>query len=322
MEQLGLPPDDHAASGRGDPRPARHRRPPRPRPAHPLRRPAAAGRHRLGAHHAPAAARPRRADLRPRPDRGRGRAGHPDPAGARPRRLRAAGRAPARAGGAVRRPDAAAGRRRPGARGRAGRPAGHLARRTAPRRAGPGRRLVTAAAERARRPAPGRRARATGWSRPVGPAGRPSRSPACVVRGLSVVHGRDGRRPRGLAGAAARPGHGADGPQRLGQVVAALGDAGERAAPRRVGPDRTGRTRPTSRPPERRALVGLLPQEPSDLLYLETVDEECEAGGPGLPRDPGRAWCRASPATSTRATSPRGSGSRSPCRSCSPAARR
>ena len=30
----------------------------------------------------------------------------------------------------------------------------------------------------------------------------------------------------------------------------------------------------------RRALVGLLPQSPADLLYLETVDDECAAGGP------------------------------------------
>ena len=32
---------------------------------------------------------------------------------------------------------------------------------------------------------------------------------------------------------------------------------------------------------DRRRRVGLLPQTASDLLYLETVDEECEAGGPG-----------------------------------------
>jgi energy-coupling factor transport system ATP-binding protein len=34
------------------------------------------------------------------------------------------------------------------------------------------------------------------------------------------------------------------------------------------------------KPAERRGLVGLLPQQASDLLYLETVDEECRAGGP------------------------------------------
>jgi energy-coupling factor transporter ATP-binding protein EcfA2 len=35
------------------------------------------------------------------------------------------------------------------------------------------------------------------------------------------------------------------------------------------------------KPVRRRALVGLLPQSASDLLYLETVDEECAAGGEG-----------------------------------------
>jgi energy-coupling factor transport system ATP-binding protein len=34
------------------------------------------------------------------------------------------------------------------------------------------------------------------------------------------------------------------------------------------------------RPVERRRAVGLLPQQSADLLYLETVDEECAAGGP------------------------------------------
>ncbi len=34
------------------------------------------------------------------------------------------------------------------------------------------------------------------------------------------------------------------------------------------------------KPAQRRAVVGLLPQQAADLLYLETVDEECAAGGP------------------------------------------
>jgi energy-coupling factor transport system ATP-binding protein len=34
------------------------------------------------------------------------------------------------------------------------------------------------------------------------------------------------------------------------------------------------------KPAGRRAIVGLLPQQASDLLYLETVDDECAAGGP------------------------------------------
>jgi energy-coupling factor transporter ATP-binding protein EcfA2 len=36
-----------------------------------------------------------------------------------------------------------------------------------------------------------------------------------------------------------------------------------------------------AKPAVRRALVGLLPQSAADLLYLETVDEECAAGGEG-----------------------------------------
>jgi energy-coupling factor transport system ATP-binding protein len=50
------------------------------------------------------------------------------------------------------------------------------------------------------------------------------------------------------------------------------------------------------RPADRRSVVGLLPQQAADLLYLETVDEECAAGGadtraildslaPGIPGD-------------------------------------
>ena len=69
-----------------------------------VRRPAAAGRDRLGAHRAPAGPRARRADLGARPDRRRGGARRDHPARARPRRHRADGRAPARAGRAVRRP--------------------------------------------------------------------------------------------------------------------------------------------------------------------------------------------------------------------------
>ncbi|WP_232678110.1 ABC transporter ATP-binding protein [Nocardioides sp. R-C-SC26] len=42
-----------------------------------------------------------------------------------------------------------------------------------------------------------------------------------------------------------------------------------------------GRDPHTLDPAGRRGLVGLLPQTASDLLYLETVAAECEAGGPG-----------------------------------------
>ncbi len=93
-----------AAAGRGDARPARHRRPARPRPAGAVRRPAAAGRHRLGAHGPPPGPRSRRAHVGPRPHGGRGGAGRDHPPGARPRHDGGHGRAPDGAGGAVRRP--------------------------------------------------------------------------------------------------------------------------------------------------------------------------------------------------------------------------
>ena len=43
----------------------------------------------------------------------------------------------------------------------------------------------------------------------------------------------------------------------------------------------SGATRASSRHRGAVRLVGLLPQSPADLLYLETVDEECDAAGPG-----------------------------------------
>ena len=112
---------------------------------------------------------------------------------------------------------------------------------------------------------------------------------AAAVLRLPRPHGRprqDGRGPGGLA----RPGaggHRADGTQRRGQVVAAVGAAG--LGPAR-GPARwtsSGTDPATVKPAVRRELVGLLPQTAADLLYLETVDEECAAGGEGsreLPR--------------------------------------
>ena len=53
------------------------------------------------------------------------------------------------------------------------------------------------------------------------------------------------------------------------------------------GPRRSGRVRVAGCDPRdetadrRRGLVGLLPQTPADLLYLETVEEECDLAGPG-----------------------------------------
>ncbi|WP_460713113.1 ABC transporter ATP-binding protein [Nocardioides dilutus] len=54
------------------------------------------------------------------------------------------------------------------------------------------------------------------------------------------------------------------------------------SGPRRSGSVDVGGTDPADqKPAARRALVGLLPQSAADLLYLETVDEECAAGGEG-----------------------------------------
>ncbi|QIG45770.1 ATP-binding cassette domain-containing protein [Nocardioides anomalus] len=53
------------------------------------------------------------------------------------------------------------------------------------------------------------------------------------------------------------------------------------SGPRRSGSVAVGGTDPASlKPAGRRGLVGLLPQQAADLLYLETVAEECAAGGP------------------------------------------
>ena len=54
------------------------------------------------------------------------------------------------------------------------------------------------------------------------------------------------------------------------------------SGPRRSGTVDVGGVDPADvKPVVRRTLVGLLPQSAADLLYLETVDEECAAGGEG-----------------------------------------
>ena len=156
------------------------------------------------------------------------------------------------------------------------------------RRAGPRRRLVAAAAERARRAAPGRRAGDRLPPPPDPPPRRGGRRGSCV-RGLTVVHGRTVAvrevslaLPRGRVTALmGRNGSGKS------SLLWALQGSGAAAAP---GRSAVGGMDPAGlKPAERRALVGLLPQQAADLLYLETVDEECAAGGPGDPRDPRRA---------------------------------
>ncbi len=100
-----------------------------------------------------------------------------------------------------------------------------------------------------------------------------------VVRGLSVVHGRTVavrevslELPRGRVTALMG---------RNGSGKSSLLWAVQGSGPRRTGSIRVGEHDPADlKAPQRRSLVGLLPQEASDLLYLETVEEECEAGGP------------------------------------------
>ena len=104
-------------------------------------------------------------------------------------------------------------------------------------------------------------------------------SPGVVVSGLTVVHGRTvavrevsltfaHERVTALMG-------------RNGSGKSSLLWALQGSGPRRSGSVGVDGVDPTNlKPAERRGLVGLLPQQSADLLYLETVDEECAAGGP------------------------------------------
>lgn len=116
--------------------------------------------------------------------------------------------------------------------------------------------------------------------------GEPATTAAAVVRRLDVVHGRT---------AAVR---GLDLELGAGRVTALMGRNGSgkssllwavqgsgRRTSGRVDVD--GSDPADLAPPARRALVGLVPQNAADLLYLETVDEECAAA------DGGSGACRA-----------------------------
>ena len=107
-----------------------------------------------------------------------------------------------------------------------------------------------------------------------------------IVSGLTVVHGRTVA-VREVSLALSR-----------GRVTALMGRNGsgkssllwalQGSGPRRSGRVAMGDVDPADlKPAERRAVVGLLPQQAADLLYLETVDEECAAGGAGT-RAPAR----------------------------------
>ena len=293
MESLGVRARRDAPPGRGDARPARPRRPAATgRCATLSGGPAAAGGDRLGARPPhprvlvldeptsaldPTAAEEVLAALHA--------------AGARPRHHRADGRAPARAGRAVRRPGGARARRRPPAGGRrrrptcwrpprsrrrssssAGWPAGRRCRcRCATPAAGPATLRRAAGAATRRRSSPARRRPATLVAEARG-AGRAVRRPAArCAASTCELRGRRGRR--------------ADGPQRRGQV-----DPARRRWSACAGPDagsvRGGRRgpRPTLPPRDLVRRVGLVPQEPGDLLYADTVARRVRAGRPGRRR--------------------------------------
>ncbi len=309
MEQLGLP----AATMRrrveetldllGLVRPASSR------PARAVGRPAAARRDRVGADDAPAGAGARRADLGARPHRRRGRPGDARPAGARRRRLRGAGRAPAGAG-ASRSPTGCAwcpagrrlGRRRPrrrAARRPGGPPIVELGR---------GGRVGPAAADGPRCPAPRPGlldlAAVPGACRPVtAPAGlvdAAASSGGARARTVPVPRGRPVRCRAGSV--TALMGRNGAGKSTLLWALQGSGVAGLRHASTSAGRDPAdvgGRAAPR--------LVGLVPQTAADLLYLETVADECAAAdraptpAPGPGRRCSSAWCPAS----TRGPHPR-----------------
>ena len=126
------------------------------------------------------------------------------------------------------------------------------------------------------------RRRASSLSLPPPPVpAAPSGPVALSASALSVVHGRTvALREVSLS-------------LRAGVVTALMGRNGsgkssllwalQGSGPRRSGSVSVSGTDPASvRAGARRELVGLLPQEASDLLYLETVDQECAVGGPGV----------------------------------------
>ena len=140
------------------------------------------------------------------------------------------------------------------------------------------------------------RRRAAGLSLTPPPPDQPASGAAGLsVQGLSVVHGRTvAVREVSLT-------------LPSGRVTALMGRNGsgkssllwalQGSGPRRSGTVSVAGVDPaTLKPDRRRAVVGLLPQQAADLLYLETVDEECAAGGaetrpildsltPGIPGD-------------------------------------
>nr|WP_218851976.1 ATP-binding cassette domain-containing protein [Nocardioides panaciterrulae] len=119
--------------------------------------------------------------------------------------------------------------------------------------------------------------------RPEGPAA--TAEPALRARGVSVVHGstvalRGVDVTLGAGRVTALMGRNGAGKSTL--LWALQGSTRRRAGEVRVG----GRDTASLDPAGRRSLVGLVPQTAADLLYLETVAEECAAadGGTGAAR--------------------------------------
>ncbi len=116
---------------------------------------------------------------------------------------------------------------------------------------------------------------------PPGPGEVAPTATALSAKRVSVVHGRATVAVRDL-----------DLTLRAGRVTALMGRNGcgkssllwalQGTTRRRGGTvDLDGRDPAELDPAQRRGLVGLLPQNSADLLYLETVAEECRAAGPG-----------------------------------------
>ena len=226
-----------------------------PRPAHPVRGRAAAGRHRRGADHAPALLVLDEPTSALDPTAAEEVLATLTRLVARPRGLGPARRAPARAGRAVRRPDGPAERRRRGRRGR--RPTCSATPRSSRRSSSSGAaRLGAAAAHRARGPAPRRRRGPLASSRPCRRS-RTTRSDPHALRraaaGARVSRSRTAAR-RGCGDVdislEVGRGHRTDGPQRLGQVDPAVGAAGRPAASRQPSTWPVG-----TRPPRARAVA-------------------------------------------------------------------
>ena len=143
------------------------------------------------------------------------------------------------------------------------------------------------------------------------------------MTGLTVVHGRTVAVREVSLDAVAGSGHRADGPQRVGQVVAAVGAPGQRVAALGDGGGRrhsSRSTRPRCSRPSGAPWSGCSRSRPPTCSTSRPSTRSARPAAPRRGRSSTR-WCPASPATSTRATCPRASGWPSRWRSCWPPGR-